>query len=269
MVACIDPQCGKPIGKKVSVLFDHGLRVNSAWVGLLCVLKLCCQYRHAGSQATVPQHDRKREWEKNSVTKGGSFVFPCDWWKIDNSYTAHEWSCTAIVRVQLSGSGIMLKTVAEGKKLVSYTAMRALEGEDGVVETERNAVKATVNGKEVALFYWKEQLFCVDAQCPHMGKKGVGWVSCISLLNSFCIILTTSLWVLPYRWPPSSWWHRGATNWTVYCLSLAQVLFQPVWWTQYQTWGSEWDAGCAPCQNWQRSAGVCRVFSIWFVMFHS
>ena len=37
--------------------------------------------------------------------------------------------------------------------------------------SESGGIKASVNGKEVALFVWKKELYCVDAHCPHMGEQ--------------------------------------------------------------------------------------------------
>ena len=73
------------------------------------------------------------------------------------------------MKVFFPGSGILLQTVGESKKFVSNAAVKGIftcKPED----TEGRGMKATVNGKDVALFYWKEQLFCVDARCPHMGQ---------------------------------------------------------------------------------------------------
>ena len=41
---------------------------------------------------------------------------------------------------------------------------------NGTVVADNGAVKVMVNGREVVLFLWSQQLFCADARCPHMGK---------------------------------------------------------------------------------------------------
>ena len=35
-------------------------------------------------------------------------------------------------------------------------------------------IKIEANGQDVALFHWKDKIYCTDENCPHAGKGGMG-----------------------------------------------------------------------------------------------
>lgn len=37
-------------------------------------------------------------------------------------------------------------------------------------KSQPSGVRMQINGRGVALFYWKEELYCMDEKCPHLGS---------------------------------------------------------------------------------------------------
>ena len=35
-------------------------------------------------------------------------------------------------------------------------------------------IKIEANGQDVALFHWKDKIYCTDENCPHAGEGGMG-----------------------------------------------------------------------------------------------
>ena len=74
-----------------------------------------------------------------------------------------------------------VEVLTDGERILEIVS----SGSDAVV-TENGAVKVMVNGREVVLFLWSHQLFCVGARCPHMGKRLYRYLVCEQIAICAC-----------------------------------------------------------------------------------
>ena len=55
-------------------------------------------------------------------------------------------------------------------------------------KSQPSGIRTCMNGKDLALFYWKEKLYCMDEKCPHLGSHCTLWN-----VSQFLFFLTLSL----------------------------------------------------------------------------